>query len=251
VTGPVRPPTPADQTWAELAAGLTPANSLARVDTVTARAVTTITVVGLLLTGLGAASAALLAQPGTARDLTVAAVVTAAVAVAAALTAQLLTITRGLNPANLVEVKAWYRRQFELRAYPAQAATVLLLVSVLLAGAAAAVTLLTSPASSPALTITQTVGLDSSAPATDTVAVTFSGLPLGQAATLLLTTPGTAGPLARAAATAGSDGTAALTLTARLPAAQTLIVTVTAPGQTCQATLAHDQAQPALACRTR
>ncbi len=251
MTGPVRPPTPANQAWAELAAGLTPANSLARVDTVTARAVTTITVVGLLLTGLGAASAALPAQSGTARDLAVAAVVTAALAVAAALTAQLLTITRGLNPANLVEVKAWYRRQFELRAYPAQAATVLLLASVLLAGAATAAILLASPASSPALTITQTAGLDSSAPATDTVAVTFSGLPPGQAATLLLTTPGTAGPLARAAATAGSDGTAALTLTARLPAAQTLIVTVTAPGQTCQATLTHDQAQPALACRTR
>jgi len=251
VTGPVRPPTPADQAWADLAAGLTPANSLARVDTVTARVVTTVTVVGLLLTGLGAASAALLAQPGTARNLTVAAVVTAAVAVAAALTAQLLTITRGLNPANLVEVKAWYRRQFELRAYPAQAATVLLLVSVLLAGAAAAVTLLSSPASSPALTITQTASPDSSAPATDTVTVTFSGLPPGQVVTLLLATPATAGPLARAAAIAGSDGTAALTLTARLPAAQTLIVTAAAPGQTCQATLAHDQAQPALACRTR
>jgi hypothetical protein len=250
VTDPVRPPTPADQAWAELAADLTPLKTLTRVDTVTARAVTTVTVVGLLLTGLGAASAALPAQSGTARDLTVAAVITAAAAVAAALTAQLLTITRRLNPANLAEVKAWYRRQFELRAYPAQAATVLLLVSVLLAGAAAAATLLTSPDGVPALTLAQTPGLDSSAPATDTVTVTFPGLPPGQAATLLLTTPGTAGPLARAAATAGSDGTAAITLTARLPAAQTLIVTAAAPGQTCQATLAPDQAPPTLACRT-
>ena len=52
MTGPVRPPSPADQAWAELAADLTPAKSLARIDTVTARAVTTITVVGVLLTGL-------------------------------------------------------------------------------------------------------------------------------------------------------------------------------------------------------
>lgn len=228
-------------------AGLSPANSLARVDTVTARAVTTVTVVGLLLTGLGAASAAL---PGTVRDLTIAAVITAALAVAAALTAQLLTITRRLNPDNLVEVKAWYRRQFELRAYPAQSATILLLISVLLAGAAAAATLLASPADTPALTITQTSGPGGTAQATDTVTVTFPGLPPGQAATLLLTTPGTAGPLARAA-TAGSDGTAAITLTTRLPAAQTLIVTAAAPGQTCQATLTPDHAQPTLTCRTQ
>jgi hypothetical protein len=248
VSGPVRPPTPADQAWAELAADLTPAKTLDRVDVVTARAVTTVTVVGLLLTGLGAASAALPAQPGTARDLTIAAVIVAAAAVAAALTAQLLTITRRLNPANLVEVRAWYRRQFELRAYPAQAATILLLISVVLAGAAAAATLLTSPPGAPGLTITQTPGPGGTAQATDTVTVTFPGLLPGQAATLLLTTPGTAGPLARAATT-GSAGTAAITLTARLPAAQTLVVTATTLGQTCQATLTPAQAQPTLTCR--
>ena len=54
MTGPVRPPSRADQAWADLAAELAPAKSLARIDTVTARAVTTITVVGVLLTGLGA-----------------------------------------------------------------------------------------------------------------------------------------------------------------------------------------------------
>jgi hypothetical protein len=251
VTGPVRPATPADQDWAELAASLAPAKTLARLDAVTARAVTTITVVGVLLTGLGAASAALPAQPGPARDLTIAAVITAAAAVAAALTAQLLTITRRLNPANLAEVRSWYRRQFGLRAYPAQAATILLLLSVLLAGAAAAATLLSGPASTPALTITQTPGPGSTTQATYTVNVTFHGLPPGQPATLLLTTPGTAGPLARAAATAGPDGTATTTLTATLPAAQTLNVTATAPGQACQATLTPAHPQPALTCHTR
>ena len=53
--------------------------------------------------------------------------VTAALAVACALTAQVLTITRHLNPANLADVQAWYRRQFTLRAYTTQAATVLLI----------------------------------------------------------------------------------------------------------------------------
>ncbi|HEY1345347.1 MAG TPA: hypothetical protein VGF54_10210 [Streptosporangiaceae bacterium] len=38
----------------------------------------------------------------------------------------MLTITRHLNPANLADVKAWYRRQFTLRACTTQAATILL-----------------------------------------------------------------------------------------------------------------------------
>ena len=118
VTGPVRPPSRADQAWADLAAELAPAKSLARIDAVTARAVTTITVVGVLLTGLGAASTALPAQPGPARVLAAATVITAALAVTAALTAQVLTITRHLNPANLAEVKGWYRRQFRTPRLP-------------------------------------------------------------------------------------------------------------------------------------
>ena len=57
MTGPVRTPSRADQAWADLAVQLTPANSLTRIDTVTARAITTITVLGVLLTGLGALAA--------------------------------------------------------------------------------------------------------------------------------------------------------------------------------------------------
>ena len=182
MTGPVRPLSPADQAWAQLAADLTPAKSLTRIDTVTARAVTTITIVGVLLTGLGAVGAALLGQSGPARALAAAAVITAALAVAAALTAQVLTITRRLNPANLTEVKAWYHRQFELRAYPAQAATILLLLSALLAGAAATTALLYSPAGAPTITVAQTLQSSRSAsPAAAgatqiTVTVTFRGL---------------------------------------------------------------------------
>ncbi len=66
VTGPASPVTqpdavrdtnPADKGWAELAAQLTPAGSMARIDTITARAVTTVTFIGTLLTGLGALGA--------------------------------------------------------------------------------------------------------------------------------------------------------------------------------------------------
>ena len=144
MTGPVRPPSRADQAWVELAAQLTPASSLARIDTVTARAITTVTVLGTLLTGLGALTAGQVTASTAAQDLAVATVVTAVLAVASGLGAQVLTITRHLNPANLDDVQAWYRRQFTIRAYATQAATLLLIVAALLAGATATATILTT-----------------------------------------------------------------------------------------------------------
>lgn len=169
MTSPVRPTSPADQAWADLAARLTPAASLDRVNTVTARAVTTITVLGLLLTGLGALTAGQFVPSTAARALAAATVITAALAVACALTAQVLTITRRLNPANLIEVQAWYQRQFTARARATQAATILLILAALLAGAAAATTVLTTPASkSTAATRTPTAAPGTPAAAPDT-----------------------------------------------------------------------------------
>jgi hypothetical protein len=147
VSEPVRLTTAADKAWADLGAQLTPASSLARIDTVTARAVGTVTVIGVLIVGLGAVTAGQVTGGGVARYLAVAAVITATAAVACALTAQVLTITRRLNPANLAEVEAWYRRQIQLRAYVTQAATILLILAALLAGATATAAVL---ASSPA-----------------------------------------------------------------------------------------------------
>jgi hypothetical protein len=145
MTSPVRPVTPADQAWSDLAAQLTPAASLARIDTITARAITTITVIGTLLTGLGALTAGQVTSNSTARGLAVATAIAATLAVACALAAQVLTITRRLNPANLAQVQDWYRRQFATRAYTTQAATILLIAAALLAGATATTTILTTP----------------------------------------------------------------------------------------------------------
>lgn len=147
VPEPVRPVSAADRAWTDLAAQLTPAASMARIDTVTARAVTTITVIGLLLTGLGALGADQFAKDSDAASaLAVAAVIVSSVAVACALAAQVLTISRRLNPADLEQVKAWYHRQFTVRAYATRAATILLILAALLAGATAATALLTAPA---------------------------------------------------------------------------------------------------------
>ena len=158
MTRPVRPTSPADQAWADLAARLAPAQSLDRVDTVTARAVTTITVLGVLLTGLGALSAGQFAHGTAARALAAATIIMATLAVACALTAQVLTITQGLNAANLVDVRVWYQRQFTTRARATQAATILLILAALLAGATAATSVLTTPVGKSAATRTPTAG---------------------------------------------------------------------------------------------
>jgi hypothetical protein len=176
--------------------------------------------------------------------------------VACALAAQILTITRSLNPANLAEVKAWYRRQFTTRAYPTQAATVLLLAAAILAGATAATALAAGRATTPTVTITQTLGHGSPrGPAaitgpgqgTVTVKAAFRGLAPGQVATLALTTSGRM--LARSAATPTPAGTTTITVTAnRLSSGQPLTITAHAPHHTCQATLTPNDTQPTINC---
>jgi hypothetical protein len=249
---PVRATSRSDQAWADLAAELTPAKSLARVDTVTARAVTTVTFIGVLLTGLGAFSAGLAAHTGPARGLAMAAVITAALAVASALTAQVLTITRRLNTANLAEVRAWYQRQFDTRAYPTRAATILLLLAALLTGASATASLATSPSTAPAIDATQTVEPGSAGNETTiTVQVTFHGLAPGQAATVTITTPGTARVLGSAVTTPPPDGTAVTTMTLNhLAGAMPIIIVTRTARQLCRATFNPAQSQPILACRT-
>ena len=251
---PVRGTSKSDRNWADLAAELTPAKSLARVDTVTARAVTTITIVGVLLTGLGGLSSGLPSYPGPARSLTIAAVITAALAVASALTAQILTTTGGLRTGNLVEVRSWYHRQFDLRAYPTQAATILLLLAALLAGGAATASLATTSPTAPTIDVTQTLDSFMSVPpgqTTITVQVTFHGVPPGQPVTVTITAPGAVQNLGSAATTPMLDGTATTSLTlSHVPAGQSVIITVRNVGQICRATFNLNKGVPVLSCRT-
>ena len=79
--------------------------------------------------------------------------------------------------------------------------------------------------------------------------VTFRGLPAGQAATLTITSPGSAAALGRAAATGPPGGTTITTLTiSAAPATRLVVVTATAPGQICRAVLTPDHTPPALTC---
>lgn len=131
-----------DQAWVDLAAKLSPANSLTRNDRVTTHATITSIVIGFLVASLGTLAAGQLTHNGIARILAVAAVSTASLAVACALTTQVLALTRPINLADIVRVKAWYHRQLTVRAYAVQATTMLLIAAVLLAGATAATTIL-------------------------------------------------------------------------------------------------------------
>ena len=257
---PVRPASPADKEWASLAAELmTPAKTLARVDSVTARTVTTVTIIGVLLTGLGVLTAGRLTQNAPARGLAIAAVIAAALAVASALIAQILTITRDFHPANLLDVKAWYDRQFRLRAYPTQAATVLVLLAALLAGGASTATLLTDPpAADPVIEITQSlmptnsIGPVNDTHTTVTVRGAFPGLTPAQTATITVTTAGVGRVIGIATATPGADGTAVTSLTvSNLTAGKTVIVIATAGHHHCRAVLNTAKAQPALKCGYR
>ena len=250
----VRPVSDEDRVWVNLAAELTPAKSLERVDTATDRVVRTVTIIGTLLGGLGVFGATKPSVSGPARWLTIAAVACAALAVACALAAQILTITRHLNPENLAAVRAWYKRRIDTRGYPTRAATFLLLTGAVLAGAAAIVALAT--ATSDQATIAVTRALDNATATTPgtgtgtiTAEVTFRGLTSGQSATVMVSAAGSGQVLASAAITPATDGTATRTLTVSgLPPAEPVTVVARAASQQCRATLGPGSARPVVSC---
>jgi hypothetical protein len=256
VTDPAPPaaaaePEPRVLAWRALADELTPAKSLARVDVATSRVVTNVSVVGSLLTGLGLVAAGLPATDVAARNLAVAGVVAAVLAVGCALTAQILSIRRGLNTNNLVMVRAWYRTQFRRRAYPARAATLLLLVAVLLAGGSAVVAILAPDGARLSLAISETraaaVPADGDPGATVTVEVGFRPADDEESATVTVKANGAEGDvvLARAALTPAVAGTAARTLTVSGVAEDaTMQVTAVAGRRQCRATWATGGSDP-------
>jgi hypothetical protein len=238
---PVSEPGPRELSWQALAQELAPAKSLARIDALTARVVTNVTVVGTILTALGLLAAGLPTTSAAARGLALAAVATAVAAVGCALTAQILTIVTGVNTNDLDQVKAWYTRQFPRRAYPTRAATVLLLLAILLAGAAAATALLNTGRARPVLAVSQT---ETAIPAPTTsgtrpagsgvvltVDITFRDLATTDVVTLIITasTPSSHAVLSRAAVTPGSDGSAARSITVT-DVARNAVIDVTATG---------------------
>jgi hypothetical protein len=252
----VRPVSPADRVWATLGRELTPAQSLERMDTATDRVVRTVTIIGTLLGGFGVFGAAQPSVAGPARWLTIGAVVCAVLAVGCALAAQILTISKHVNPENLAQVRAWYKRRVETRGYPTRAATFLLLVAAVLAGAAAVVALVTAAPNEPTIAVTRaldrpTATLAGPATSTITADVTFRGLSGGQGASITVTAAGSPQVLASAAVTAGPDGTASRALTVTgVPAAEPVVVAARAGTEQCRARLSAGPVRPVITCGT-
>ena len=254
----VRPVSDEDRVWVNLAAELTPAKSLERVNTATDRVVRTVTIIGTLLGGLGVFGATKPSVSGPARWITIAAVACAALAVACALAAQILTITRHLNPENLAAVRAWYKRRIDTRGYPTRAATFLLLTGAVLAGAAAIVALATATPDQATMAVTR--ALDNATVTTPgagagtgtttiTAQVTFRGLTSGQSATVEVSAAGSGQVLASAAITPATDGTATRTLTVSgLPPGEPVVVMARGGSQQCRATLGAGSARPVITC---
>ncbi len=256
-TEPVRPVSEADQTWATLGNELTPAKSLQRMDTATDRVVRTVTIIGTLLGGFGVFGATKPTVSGPARWITVGAVVCAAAAVACALAAQILTISKHVNPENLAQVRAWYRRRIETRGYPTRAATFLLLVAAVLAGAAAVVALATAAPNEPTIAVTRALtAAPASATATQVMAtgtvtaeVTFRGLTSGQTASVTVTATDTGQVLATATVTPATDGTATRTLAVTgVPMTQAITVRARGGTEQCRSSLGTGSAAPTLSC---
>jgi hypothetical protein len=223
-----------------LADELTPVKSLARLDAATGRVVTTVSVVGTLLTGFGLAAAGLPGIGGAARALAVCSVVLAVLAVLCALIAQTLTVTRGLNTNNLLAVGAWYERRFTVRAPLTRAASVLLVAAVAVAGTAAVLFLTGGGRDRAAVSVTRTAPLPdpsaSAAAAADTVTVevTFRGVDAGQVAAVTVAVDGRT--VAQAAITPTVDGVATRTLTVdKVPASATVTVQAQAGRTRCTA----------------
>jgi len=256
-TEPVRPVSDADRTWSTLARELTPAQSLQRMDTATDRVVRTVTIIGTLLGGFGVFGATKPTVSGPARWITVAAVVCAVAAVGCALAAQILTISKHVNPENLAQVRAWYKRRLETRGYPTRAATFLLLLAAVLAGAAAVVALATATPNEPTVAVTRALNAAPFSPAanqviatgTVTAEVTFRGLTSGQTASVTVTATYTHQVLATATVTPATDGTATRTLTVTgVPMTEAITVLARGGTEQCRSALGRGSAPPTLTC---
>jgi hypothetical protein len=128
-------PDPADEQWQTAAEGLTPQESLSRINANARATVGAVTLIGTLLTGLGLLSAQALPTEGPTRGFALAAAAAAGLSVLLALLYLALRLER-LNVADIEQIKGWYKRQFR-RARLAVLASWLLILAVVLAAVTA------------------------------------------------------------------------------------------------------------------
>jgi hypothetical protein len=199
---------PDDDEWALAKQELYPAASLARIGVNAKFTVGMVSLVGTGFSALGLATASELGN-GPAANLAYAAAAVAFCSVVCALSYLGLRLSRA-NPQNLDEVKRWYNTQFR-RAWLALLASWLLVLAVLLAGAAAGVAVVAPQPSEPVLALTRTTGSD----ATLSAKVTVTDLAAADVVHITVTGPGKMVVL-RGSASPDAQGTAILESTAAI-----------------------------------
>jgi hypothetical protein len=229
------PLTATDRRWLQAAAELEPARSLARAEDRAKQLVGTVSVVGVLLGGLGLVAATRLEAVPVARWLAIATVTLASAGVVLALWTLVLR-EHTVRPNDLEAVQRWYAAQFR-RARLVRAAGLLLLGGVLLAGLTGLVILVAHPDDRP---VVELVVSGSGTAQTAHATVRWSGLPSTQVVIVTLTgmTGTTRQVLAQGVANAEHGGRATVTLdTTKLRGASRLVVSVVAGTRSCVTTL--------------
>jgi hypothetical protein len=126
----VRPPTGSDIMWEEVKALLTPDKSIQRIEEKARFVVSTVTVVGTLITGLGLVLGTRITSTGSGRVLATISVSLAAMAVVLSVGSLVVGGIRSISPANLIEVRRWYAGQHR-RGKVVGVAGLLLILSIL------------------------------------------------------------------------------------------------------------------------
>ena len=154
---------------------------------------------------------------------------------------------------DLVQVQAWYRRQFNTGRYTTLVGTLLVIAAAILAGAAA-IRSLSSMSTEPSIAITQKLVSHSNISPTrnaQTVSirlvVVFHGLSSGQVATVTIAEARKV--LASSAVTPTLDGTATGTLAVSgIPSSKLVTINADAARQHCRASIRLQESHPVLTC---
>jgi hypothetical protein len=248
-----------DRLWQAGTAESGPATSLARVDDRVRQVVTSVSLVGSLIVGVGLVASGRVDRSSPARVLAVASVCVALVAVVLGLGLLLLRAIPVRPSPSPAKVPAWHRRQYRW-AYGGIVSGVLLLLAVLLGGASAVVVLVGGPGAEPttpdSTMSVQLVG--SGAEARLTVRADFTGVAAGQVLHIEVVGQDPSGSqtlLARGVAAAGRSGVVSATVeVARLGELyRSVQVSAAVAAQRCTATLipGGDPAPATLVCTLR
>ncbi|MBU4215056.1 MAG: hypothetical protein KJ792_10410 [Actinobacteria bacterium] len=235
---PTGPPTAQSAALTELAATLSPAATLARIDAHATRLISQVSLIATFVAAGGLVTTASLTTSRGPRALAVAAVVAVLLAVVLAVLAQ-LTWLRRLAVGNLLAVQEWYRTRAAWRGLAVATATWVFAAGVILAASAVTWAVVGGEAARPQVAVERVLTPPTSTdPAQHTVTVTVAGKGFEPFAAGSTTVRAAGATVASAVWSADGTGTVASTLTASAPDVAEVAVTVA--GWTCTSPASDD-----------